>query len=72
MDRWMYRTDTGSVPTCGRSARIGICWVEQTYQRRILLGLYNDFGAYKNERPARVVTTDAGLNDYINDIFFVS
>ena len=25
---------------------------------------------YKNGRPARVVTTDAGLNDYINDIFF--
>ena len=27
---------------------------------------------YKNGRPARVVMTDAGLNDYINDIFFVS
>ena len=27
---------------------------------------------YKNGRPARVVMTDAGLNDYINDILFVS
>ena len=27
---------------------------------------------YKNGRPARVVMTDAGLNDYINDFFFVS
>ena len=34
------------------------------------MGLYKDFGAYKNERPARVVTTDAGLNDYINDLSF--
>ncbi|EHO74637.1 hypothetical protein HMPREF9140_00195 [Prevotella micans F0438] len=25
---------------------------------------------YKNGRPARVVTTDAGLNDYINDLSF--
>ena len=35
-----------------------------------MLGLYKDFGAYKNGRPARVVTTDAGLNDYINDLSF--
>ena len=34
------------------------------------MGLYKDFGAYKNERPARVVMTDAGLNDYINDLSF--
>ena|GEM_PF-5234180 len=26
---------------------------------------------YKNGRPARVVMTDAGLNDYINDISFL-
>ena len=29
-----------------------------------------DFGDYiKKSRPARVVVTDAGLNDYINDFF---
>ena len=27
---------------------------------------------YENGRPARVVMTDAGLNDYINDFLFVS
>ena len=27
---------------------------------------------YKNGRPARVVMTDAGLNDYINDFLFCS
>ena len=31
-----------------------------------------DFGYYiKKSRPARVVVTDAGLNDYINDISFL-
>ena len=35
----------GVCPYVRPNGRIGICWVEQTYPRGILLSLYNDFGA---------------------------
>ena len=50
--------------TRGLSLHADLAFVRlETYQRKI-------FGDYiKKSRPARVVTTDAGLNDYINDFF---